>query len=126
MNILRSIAAVLLGYIVFAVSTLSFFKIVHQAPHEVAPMPVMLGSIAVGIVAAFFGGHVAARIAGRTPLAHGMAVACILALGATASLISTLSSHGAIWSQVAALVLMAPSAAAGGWAVRSRKASSHP
>ena len=123
MNILRSIAAVLIGYIVFAVSAFSYFKIVKQAPHEEAPLLIMLGSIVAGMVAAFLGGYLAARLAGRRPFAHGLAVACILALGAAASLASTLG-HGAIWSQVAALALMAPSAAAGGW-LRSRKASLH-
>ena len=42
-------------------------------------------------------------------------LAVVLAAGATASLASTIG-HGAIWSQVAALVLMAPAAALGGWA----------
>ena len=123
MNILRSIASVLLGYIVFAVSAFSYFKIVKQAPHEAAPLSIMLGSIAIGIVAAYLGGYLAALLAGRRPLTHGIAVACILALGAAASLASTLGHGGAIWSQVAALVLMAPSAAAGGWFRSRRRAS---
>jgi len=38
----------------------------------------------------------------------------LLAAGAVASLASTLG-HGAVWSQVAALTLMAPSAVLGGW-----------
>ena len=42
------------------------------------------------------------------------AVAVILAIGAAVSLVSTIG-HGAIWSQVAELVLMAPSATLGGW-----------
>ena len=123
MNILKSIAAVLLGYIVFAVSTFSFFKLIKQAPHEVAPLPIMLGSIVVGIVAAFLGGYVAARIAGRRPLEHGVVMAGLLALGAAVSLASTLGAHqgAAIWSQLAALVFMTPSAIAGAW-VRARQA----
>ena len=80
----------------------------------------MLGSIFVGVLFAFIGGYLAATLAGRKPAAHGFAVAVILALGAAASLASTIG-HGAIWSQVAALVLMAPSAALGGL-VRARRA----
>ena len=79
----------------------------------------MLGSIVTGVVFAFLGGYLAARIAVRRPLAHGIAVASVLALGAVVSLVGTLD-HGAIWSQMAALVLMAPSAGIGGW-VRSKQ-----
>ena len=48
-----------------------------------------------------------------------VAVAAVLALGATASLAGTIG-HGAIWSQVAALVVMAPAAVLGGW-LRARQ-----
>lgn len=120
MQVLRSIGSVILGYAVFALSAFAFFRLTGQAPHAQAPLFIMITSILVGIVAAFAGGYVAARLAGRRPAAHGLAVAAILAIGATASLVSTLG-QGAIWSQVAALVLMAPSAALGGW-VRARSA----
>jgi hypothetical protein len=65
-------------------------------------------------MSALLGGYVAAWLAKRRPLAHGFAVTAVLALGAAISLLSTLGK-GAIWSQVAALVIMAPCAAIGGW-----------
>jgi putative membrane protein (TIGR04086 family) len=65
-------------------------------------------------MSALLGGYVAAWLAKRRPLAHGFAVAAVLALGAAISLLSTLGK-GAIWSQVAALVIMVPCAAIGGW-----------
>jgi len=120
MQVFRSIGSVVVGYLVFALSAFAFFQLSGQPPHSAVPLSVMLASILVGVVAAFAGGYVAALLAGRRPEAHGLAVAAILALGATASLISTLG-HGAIWSQLAALALMAPSAALGGWA-RARRA----
>ncbi len=83
-------------------------------------MSIMLGSTAFGMAFALLGGYVAARLALRRPLAHGAAVAAVLALGAAVSLISTLG-NGAIWSQVAALVFMAPCAVLGGW-LRARQA----
>jgi len=119
MKILRSIGSVLVGYLIFAVSAFAFFRISGQSPHQDAPPVVMFGSILVGVVSALLGGYVAAWLAGRRPLAHGVAVALVLALGATVSLVSTLG-HGAIWSQLTALLLMAPSAALGGW-VRARR-----
>jgi len=119
MRILRSIGAVVCGYLLFAISAFAFFQISGQPPHQDAPPALMFGSIAVGVIAAFLGGYVAAWLAGRRPLAHGVVVALVLALGATVSLLSTLG-HGAIWSQLAALLLMAPSAVFGGW-VRARQ-----
>jgi O-antigen/teichoic acid export membrane protein len=119
MKILRSIGAVIAGYLIFAVPAFTFFRISGQSPHQDAPPVIMLASILVGVVSALLGGYVAAWLAGRRPLAHGVAVALVLALGATESLVSTLG-HGAIWSQLTALLLMAPSAALGGW-VRARR-----
>jgi len=115
----RSILAVIVGYLIFAVAAFAFFQISGQPPHQAAPIPIMLGSIAFGMGFALLGGYVAARLAQRRPLAHGFAVAAVLALGAGISLLSTIG-HGAVWSQVAALVLMAPCAALGGW-LRSRQ-----
>jgi putative membrane protein (TIGR04086 family) len=110
----RSVIAVIVGYLIFALSAFAFFQISGQPPHQAAPVPIMIGSIAFGMVFALLGGFVAAWLARRRPLAHGVAVATVLALGAAISLLSTMGK-GAVWSQVAALVLMAPCAALGGW-----------
>jgi hypothetical protein len=84
----------------------------------------MLASIAFGMVFALLGGYVAAWLARRRPLAHGFAVAAVLALGAAISLVSTFST-GSTWSQIAALTLMAPCAAIGGW-LRAKSALRRP
>lgn len=118
MAILRSIIGVIVGYVVFAASAFAVFRVSGQAAHAEASATFMVLSIASGMLFALVGGYVAALIAGRKPFAHGIAVAAILALGAGVSLASTIG-HGAIWSQLSALALMAPSAAAGGW-LRSR------
>ena len=82
---LRSVAAVLVGHIVFAVGSFAVFRLSHHPPHAPASASFML-----------------------------VAMAGVLALGAAASLAATLG-HGAIWSQKAVLTLMAPAAALGGW-----------
>jgi hypothetical protein len=115
----RSVVAVLVGYIVFAASTYAFFRLSGQAAHAVASPTFMLVSIAVGVVFALAGGYAAGVIAGRRPFAHAVAMAVLIAVGATVSLVSTLG-EGSIWSQVSALALMAPSAALGGW-LRARQ-----
>ena len=110
----RSVIAVIVGYLIFALSAFAFFQISGQPPHQAAPVPIMIGSIAFGMGFALLGGFVAAWLARRRPLAHGAAVAAVLALGAALSLLNTMGT-GAVWSQVAALALMAPCAALGGW-----------
>jgi O-antigen/teichoic acid export membrane protein len=119
LTLLRSVVVVLVGYIIFAASAFAVFFFSGQRAHAEATVPFMLVSVGSGIVFAVIGGYVAAWLAGRNPLAHGVAVAGLLAVGAAVSLASTLG-HGAIWSQVAALVLMAPAAALGGW-LRARR-----
>lgn len=110
---LRSVFSVLIGYVVFAASAFSIFQISGQKAHEQASLTFMVLSTIGGMCFALAGGYIAGWLAGRRPFAHGLAVACVLAAGAGASLASTLG-HGAIWSQITALALMAPSAALGG------------
>ena len=114
MNIARSILAVAVGYLVFAVSAFAFFQVSGQPPHQAAPLPIMVESIAFGMIFALLGGYIAAWLARRRPVAHGVGVAAVLAIGAAVSLLSTLDK-GAVWSQVAALVVMAPCAILGSW-----------
>ncbi|HET6762831.1 MAG TPA: hypothetical protein VFH27_04140 [Longimicrobiaceae bacterium] len=116
---LRSVFSVIAGYAVFAVSAYLVFELFEQPPHEAAPFWFMVTATVIGMFFAFIGGYVAAYLAGRHPRAHGAAVAGVLALGAAVSLVATLGK-GAIWSQVAALVFMAPSAYLGGW-IRHRQ-----
>jgi len=110
----RSVIAVIVGYLIFALSAFAFFQISGQPPHQAAPVPVMVGSVAFGMVFALLGGFVAAWLGWRRPLAHGVAVGAVLALGAAISLLNTMG-NGAVWSQVAALAFMAPCAVLGGW-----------
>lgn len=119
-NLARSILAVAVGYFIFAISAFAFFQVSGQPPHQAAPWSIMIESSAFGMSFALLGGYAAAWLARHRPVVHGAAVAFVLALGATVSLLSTLGK-GAVWSQIAALVFMAPCAALGGW-LRHRQA----
>jgi hypothetical protein len=112
--LLRSIVAVVLGYAIFAGSAFALFRLTGHDPHAPASAAFMLVTIVEGVVFAAAGGYVAGWLAGRRPLAHAVAVAAVLAAGAVASLAATLG-HGAVWTQLAALLFMAPSAVWGGW-----------
>jgi hypothetical protein len=74
----------------------------------------MVCSTLYGSAAAFLGAKLAARVAGYKPFAHGVALGLVIATGAAVSLVSTMG-HGAVWSQITALLFMAPSASLAGW-----------
>ena len=117
MKALRSGIGVVVGYVLFAVAALAFFKVLNQNPHQPAPLWLMACSTVYGSAFAFLGAKVAARIAAYNAFAHSVALAVVISVGAVASLISTIG-HGAIWSQLTALLVMAPSAALVGWPIR--------
>jgi hypothetical protein len=114
MKIVRSIVAVIVGYSVFAVSAGALFYLSAQDPHGEATAPFMMGAVVYGAGFALLGGYVSGWIAPRSPFAHGLIVAGILALGAAVSLIAT-AGKGYIWSQITAITAMAPAAAFGGY-----------
>src|SRR4051812_42263879 len=104
---LRSLGAVVAGYFVFAVSAVLLFQLSGQAPHAAAPLAFEVASVVWGAVFAMVGGWLAAHVARHRPVAHAAGVAAVIALGAVASL---LFSTGARWSQLSAIIVMAPSA----------------
>jgi len=119
---LRSVAGVVAGYIVFAASAFAMFRVSGRDPHQLQDASFVIFSIAWGMACAFAGGYLAAAIAGRKARFHGGVVALIVALGAVASMLAQ-PGAGSWWSQVAALVLIAPAALLGG-VVRGRGSSS--
>jgi len=121
MTMLRSVGGVLLGYAIFAVSAVALFALTGRDPHAPASLAFMAMTVVIGDTCAMIGGYIAGWLAGRRPLAHGVAVAVVIAVGAAVSLFATLG-HGSVWTQIAALLFMAPSAVVGGW-VRANAAS---
>jgi peptidoglycan/LPS O-acetylase OafA/YrhL len=111
-QMLRSVTGVVAGYLLFAVSAFTLFRISGRDPHQEPDLTFAVLSILWGMVFAFAGGYAAGTIAGRRPRLHGGVVALILALGATASFLAE-PGEGSRWSQ-AALALMAPAALLGG------------
>lgn len=114
---LRSIGAVAAGYIIFGGSAALLFQLSGHAPHEQASTAFKIASIVWGAVFALVAGWLTARVAGRKPATHAAVVAGLIALSAIVSLAARPAD--AIWSQIAALVVMAPCALAGGAVARS-------
>jgi len=118
---LRSIGAVVAGYFVFAVSAVLLFQLSGRDPHADVPATFKLATIVWGAVFALVGGWLAAHVAVRRPSTHAGIVAVVIAAGAVLSLL--LDPSGARWSQIAAVVVMAPCAWLGGvLAARQRSA----
>ena len=114
---IRSIAAVAAGYVVFGGSAALLFELSGQQAHGPASTAFKVGSIIWGVVFALIAGWLTARIAIRRPATHAAVLAGLIAAGAVISLAFS-ARDAATWSQVAALVLMAPAAWIGGAAAQ--------
>jgi uncharacterized membrane protein len=113
-NIVRSTLAIFAGYFVFAVSAVLLFSMSGYDPHDAVPPWFLAASILYGMLFAALGGYVAAFIAQYKPSVHALILTIVIATGALISLLAS-PGKGAQWSQLAAIILMAPSALIGGY-----------
>ena len=118
---LRSIGAVAAGYIVFGASAFLLFQLSGTDPHQPAPIGFKIASVIWGCVFALVAGWLTARVAGPRPVMHAAILAGVIALGALVSIVAR--PGDAMWPQIAALVLMAPSAWLGGVLSRNQPAT---
>jgi len=111
---MRAFLAVFAGYLIFAGSAVLLFRLTKVDPHSPAAVGFQLLTIVYGVAFALLGGFVTGKIAQRTDLNCGIALAFLIALGATVSMIAR-PGAGALWTQTAALLLFAPASLAGSW-----------
>jgi peptidoglycan/LPS O-acetylase OafA/YrhL len=111
---LRSAAAVLTGYLLFAVAVLAFFTLSGHEPHASASVLFMVLSTVFGILFSVLGGYVSALIAGKFEIEHSFAVATLIAAIGAASLIAE-SPMESKWTQLSAILIIAPAAILGGY-----------
>lgn len=104
----RTIAGIIVGYLIFAVPSYLLFRLTHVDPHAPAPPAFEAIAILYGIVFALLGGYLGTAIGQKFWVAF--TIAAILAAGAISSMIAT----GVNWSPVSALICMVPAAIAGG------------
>jgi hypothetical protein len=109
---LRSVGAVVAGYVVFAVSAVLLFQMSGRQPHADAPLTFKIATVVWGAVFAMVGGWLAAHVSVRQPATHGAAVGALIAGLALASIVARPSD--VIWTQIAAIAVMAPCAWLGG------------
>ena len=119
---MRVFLAVVAGYLIFASSAVLLFHLTNVDPHSAAAAGFEVLTMAYGLVFASLGGFVAGRIARRADLTCGVALAGLIALGATVSMIAR-PGAGALWTQTAALLLFSPAAFGGDWIRRRTRQS---
>lgn len=117
---MRIFLAVVAGYLIFAISAVLLFHLTNIDPHSPAALGFKALTMAYGAAFAFLSGFVAGRIGRRTDLVCGIALALVIALGATISMIAR-PGAGALWTQTAALMFFAPASLAGDWTRRRRR-----
>lgn len=78
---LRSLLALVTGVIVvYALAVMANAVVFHGASQEATPaVPLQVLLLGMGALAAIVGGYAAGAIAGRRPLAHGLALGLLLA-----------------------------------------------
>ena len=110
---LRGILAIIVGYLIFAGSAVALFTFSRQYPHGNVSLKFLLLSVLYGVSFALLAGYVTALIGKVDDLRYVLLLAAVIAAGALFSLLAR-PGAGAIWSQVSALLLMAPAALVGG------------
>jgi hypothetical protein len=119
---LRSVGSVAAGYFMFAASAVLLFQMSGRDPHAEAPLAFKAATVIWGAVFALVAGWLTARIAGRRPATHAAVLAGVIALGAIVSMVT--GPGDAMWSQIAAAVVMAPCAWLGGVIAERRRVRS--
>jgi hypothetical protein len=117
---LRSVAAVVGGYLVVVAGTILTFNVfVGQVTVDSNPGQIILGTIGA-MLAGIAGGVVAGVVAPRFPLGHAAAVLLFLALD-TASVLA--KGTGPAWFDLAGSSIIAISVLFGGWIIARRARS---
>ena len=108
---MRVFTGVILGYLVFAGSAFLLFRITGHNPHVQASISFEISTIMYGMLFAWLAGYIASFVGGRPDAMAAWIVGAVIAIGAIVSMIMTVVS----WSQLSALLFMAPMAVVGGW-----------
>lgn len=117
MRIVRNIAAVIVGYFIFAVSAVLLFNLSGIDPYAEAGLMTKFGVVVFGCVFSFIGGYVAKLIAAANSLTVNIVLAVLMAAFAAFSFFKSPGEH---YTQIAAILLFAPASLIGGIARRSK------
>jgi hypothetical protein len=102
------VAGWLVGYLISLISSILFFRLGHIVPELPASSGVLWSTALYGIFFAALGGAVGASFYRKQAIGIGAAIA--LTIGALGMWSWYITPTGAHWSQVIAILLMAPAA----------------
>lgn len=112
LKILRSLASILLGYIVIVVCTIAGFKPLGGIVHLQAPLRIQAAGALVAILSGLIGGLTAAVVAGRYPIRHAAGVLVFLFID-TAVVLSR-GSTDPVWFDLSGSVTLMLATVSGG------------
>lgn len=110
----------LAGDVIFAGSAALLFYFSRFDPHAPAAPFFMALAVLYGVAFALLAGFVAGWIGQRPDVLSGILLGLIIAIPAVITLVRP-PGQGAVWSQLSALVLMAPAALIGDWLRKARR-----
>jgi uncharacterized membrane protein len=107
----REVVAGIAGFAFFNLASILLFVLSGYDPHAEVARSFQVASIVAGVVFGVISGLIIAMISPINSLRPAMVVALLVAVFAILSLLTSGSGEG--WSQLAAIVLMAPAIVAG-------------
>jgi len=122
--LLRSILAIASGHVLLTAAAALLHAISGRDPRRPADASFLILSTGAGVLFALVGGYLAAWLAGRRPFLHAAILAAALAIEAFASIVAW-PAGSTIKSPLATILVIAPSAALGGWIRAVRGPESH-
>lgn len=116
---IKSVAAIIAGYVVMAIAIVALFAAWFGPESGVPAKGFLIYSLAYGFFAATTGGYVTALVAGRAELKHAVGLAVV---AVTMAIISAIMNAGRepLWYQFANVVVMTDGVLLGGF-VRHRQ-----
>jgi len=118
----RSILAVVAGYLTFSISAVVLFQVSGIHPHSTPGWSFVVFSVVYGCVFAVLGGYLAGWIAKHNELKHSVAVTLLMAV---TSVVSLFLAEGDKWTQLATIFIMSPCAVLGGFLRKKRIQPDH-
>ena len=108
---LRVIAGIIVGYLIFVVPSYLLLRLTRVDPHAPISLAFEFTAVILGMIFALLAGYLGTTIAGGRTMWAAVIIAAVLAAGAISSMVAT----GVNWSPVAALMCMVPAVVVGGW-----------
>ena len=104
--VLREVTAGVVGFLLFMAASVVFFYAAGYDPYAGAARSFQITSIAYGVVFALISGYVTALLSPLSRVRPALMVALLISVFAIMSLLATDGVEA--WSQLSALILMAP------------------